>query len=312
MSLLDEEMYPINIGTWCDYSEFTDKEQIRDQCSNFIYLPLSNGKSDLCFIYTKQMSIMNNALLNKVENIRIENVEVTLEDEIYYTAKIEGSKTTRIRTSEIHNGAKIQKDSYSECMTAGAFNAVKLLSLFSKLTCDNLVKVWNTLVEGCCENEEVRDCTENQSNSGFRIGEVFIGTWVPPCSSQVPYLMQKWIKFYNSEELDSFPFIKAAILHFSFETIHPFCDGNGRLGRLLMNNYLISRGIEACRAVSFSMSIDKWRSLYDAAFYNAENLYGDCTPFIEFILRCMNSAFDTALEAQNINHNTVNKCSAFK
>ena len=64
-----------------------------------------------------------------------------------------------------------------------------------------------------------------------------------------------------------------------------------------MNNYLISRNIESCRAVSFSQQIDKNRGLYDNAFMNAENEYGDCTPFLEYML---NIRADSYLTTKNI------------
>lgn len=110
--------------------------------------------------------------------------------------------------------------------------------------------------------------------------------------------MTAFIDFYHSNILDDKPFIKASIIHFAFETIHPFCDGNGRLGRLMMNNYLISQGIDSCRAVSFSEQIDKNRGLYDGAFEKAENVYSDCTPFIEYALEVMANAYLTAKDTQ--------------
>lgn len=76
-------------------------------------------------------------------------------------------------------------------------------------------------------------------------------------------------------------------------------DGNGRLGRLLMNNYLISQNIESCRAVSFSMYIDKNRGLYDNAFVQSENEYSDCTPFLEYMLDTMAQAYSACKELQN-------------
>lgn len=47
------------------------------------------------------------------------------------------------------------------------------------------------------------------------------------------------------------------VSYMPYHDIHPFCDGNGRLGRLLMNNYLISRNIESCRDVSFFSKLTK-------------------------------------------------------
>ena len=84
-------------------------------------------------------------------------------------------------------------------------------------------------------------------------------------------------------------------MHYTFEHIHPFCDGNGRMGRLLMNNFLISKGFEKVKAVSFSRSIEKERSDYDIAFALSDNVYSDCTYFIEYMLIKMLDAFEDCI-----------------
>ncbi|EJW94887.1 protein containing Filamentation induced by cAMP/death on curing, related domain protein [gut metagenome] len=50
-------------------------------------------------------------------------------------------------------------------------------------------------------------------------------------------------KFFYQPTPDLDPLIKAALIHYQFETIHPFLDGNGRIGRLLILLYLIHAGV---------------------------------------------------------------------
>lgn len=175
-------------------------------------------------------------------------------------------------------------------MIKGNFEAVKLLNLYgNKITKDKLIKVWQVLTKDCKDN------TELQGNE-YRIDEVTVtgSSFVAVPCSELDTAMEEFISFYNSRLLDNHPFLKASIIHYAFETIHPFCDGNGRLGRLLINNYLIRQGIESAKAVSFSMEIDKSRGLYDYAFIAAENIHGDCTPFLEYMLERMANAYYTA------------------
>lgn len=291
---MQTKLIPADIGKWQPYQIFTDNEQIRSQQAAQNFLDLEDSGGQVCFILSKEIFRLNDMASDMEAQIRIKDTETVIEDEIYYTSKIEGANTSRIRTSQLHNGQPIDKNNeFSERMVKNGFDAVKYINLHpGRMSTELIINTWKILTDGACQNTEIK-------GERFRTGDIYVGDHMGADPQKLEALMDKWIAFYNSDTLNDFPFIKASILHYTFESIHPFCDGNGRIGRLLLNNYLINHGIESAKAVSFSMTIDKSRTAYDAALHDADNIYRDCTPFVEYMETVFVAAYHTALMKQN-------------
>ncbi len=289
--------YPVNIGGWKSYSPYTDREQLSLQKENLQSIPgLNVSEGSLSFIYTKQIDKLSDYIENQMRYIAIKDTDVELENEVYHTATLEGAKTTKVRTQEIHNGSPIDPNNReSELMVKNGFEATKLLSLYGEnLTKEKLIKVWEVLIDGCCHNEECR------GNPGeYRRGNVQVGTHIPVPFEKVNECMDGFLQFFKSDLGDEKPFIKACMIHYAFENIHPFCDGNGRMGRFLASHYLITRGIEVMRAISPSEQINESRQFYDMAFVQSENSFADCTPFLEYMMEIYARAIDSAIKKQS-------------
>lgn len=130
----------------------------------------------------------------------------------------------------------------------------------------------------------------------FRTYQNYIGastgkdaTYVPPPVPQMKELLDDFERFLHEDGLR--PLVQAAVLHYEFEAIHPFGDGNGRVGRLLIPLFLRARGMLPQPLLYLSAYFERNRADYYETLMRVST-HGDWDRWIEYFLRgvCEQSA----------------------
>ncbi|MCK4532393.1 Fic family protein [bacterium] len=182
-----------------------------------------------------------------VQSSRIEGTQASLSDILYYEASKEKPKYNDVL--EVLN--------YLRAINYG-LSRLKNLPLSLRLVREIHLK----LMEG------VRG--ERMKPGEFRTTQNWIGppgcslanaTYVPPPVPEMTEALGQWEKFLHADDSIA-PLIKCALMHYQFEAIHPFLDGNGRVGRLLITFYLYEKGYLEYPILYLSDFFEKYRSEY--------------------------------------------------
>jgi Fic family protein len=132
---------------------------------------------------------------------------------------------------------------------------------------------------------------ERKQPGAFRKSQNWIGgatlseaTFVPPIHENISKLMGDLEHYMHDENLRLPDLIKIAIMHYQFETIHPFLDGNGRVGRLMITLFLVSSGILKHPILYLSDYLEKHRTDYYDHLMRVRRT-NDLSGWVQFFLK---------------------------
>ena len=188
-----------------------------------------------------------NILINTIglqeakDSSEIENI-ITTHDELY---KSELNLISSLESKEVQN--------YIEALKYG-FQITQKNNL---LTCNSIKKIQSRIEKNKAGFRKVPGTALKNSKTGKVIYEP------PQDSKEIIELMKNLEKFINNDKIsDLDPIIKMAVIHFQFESIHPFYDGNGRTGRIINILYLINKGLLNLPILYLSNYIIKYKQDY--------------------------------------------------
>jgi len=134
----------------------------------------------------------------------------------------------------------------------------------------------------------------------LRLSQNWIGSdrpstalFVPPTVEDMKPALSDWEHYAHDQDPDLPLLIRTALLHYQFETIHPFLDGNGRLGRLFVVLYLVEKGVIPAPLLPLSAALERRRSEYYERL-QAVRERGEIQEWLRFFL---NVVADTATDS---------------
>ena len=123
----------------------------------------------------------------------------------------------------------------------------------------------------------------DQGEAGrYRTMRVRVGAYVPPPPEEVSGLMFEFLEWWNKDSPALSPVLSSAIVHYRFEAIHPFADGNGRTGRALALWELYRRGFDSHHIFSVDEFYWEDRPRYYAALQAVRRQGDDLTSWLEY------------------------------
>lgn len=216
----------------------------------------------------------------------------------------EGTKSSKIEGTQTNIDEAIQKEAYIKPEKKDDWQEVQnyvqamnqAIKNLEKLPLSNrlLKQTHKTLLQGVRGTHKLPG-EFRQSQNWIGGSSLADATFIPPHQDSVADLMADLEKFLHNENIPVPHLIKVGIAHYQFETIHPFLDGNGRIGRLLITLYLVSNDLLHKPTLYLSDFFEKNKALYYDNLSRVRT-HNDLTQWLKYFLEGVRSTSENSIQ----------------
>ena len=219
-----------------------------------------------------------------------------LRKEAIMSTRIEGTRISmqEVLLSEAKEKEEKTKDAQEVINYINTVNYALTKIENSPINLELIKEMHKVLMENVRGDEKAPgEFREVQNWIGSELSKVSDANFVPPNPEAVPKLMEDLIEYLNTEHNVSV-LIRCALMHYQFETIHPFCDGNGRIGRSLITVYLCKKKKIIKPLLYISEFFEKHRLEYNELLLRTGQT-GKFENWIKFFLKAVEVQSEDAL-----------------
>ena len=256
-------------------------------------IELDNEAEKLLIEANKKIAFLE-GISSRIPNIEL-FVSMYVRKEALVSSQIEGTQCTLddVLDPNINENTNLDVSDVINYIKAYEYSVERLKEL---PLCNRLFKeIHSVLLQGVRGAEKAPgEFRTSQNWIGGAGSTIKNAKYIPPNPEDMLKAMSDLEKYINSEdELDSL--IRAALIHYQFETIHPFLDGNGRVGRLLIILFLIQEKLLSSPVLYISCFLKMNRVEYYDRMTEVRNK-GNYEQWIKFFLSVIAQAADDAIE----------------
>ncbi len=225
-----------------------------------------------------QTMLINAVVLQEAkDSSEIENI-ITTQDELYKALATKGKQPTQVK--EVINYRK------------AIFTGFELIKRQGFLRVKDIESIQKTIIEN---NAGIRTISGTVLKND-KTGEI---VYTPPQEKdEILDLLNNFLEHYNINQTDLSPLINLAVLHYQFESIHPFYDGNGRTGRILNILYLIVNDLLDIPILYLSSYINENKTQY-YKYLNQVNRTDQWEDYILYMLKAIEETANDTIKKIN-------------